>query len=256
MATGDEPVLTTPALSLLGGVSLAGVPAGDADHLVRQSKVVALLACLALIPAGTFTRRDRLVGMLWPELDQSHARMALRKAVHYARSTLGEDAIVGRGDEELALSAKALWVDVVELRTAIERGHLARAVELYRGELMPGFFLADCYDFETWLEEQRALLREATVSACWALAQNLEAGHNLTDASKYARRVTRLDKSNERVLRRSMQMLDRLGDRAGALTMYDEFRRRLRKELDADPSPETVRLAESLRAGSPPGPGG
>jgi len=44
-------------------------------------------------------------------------------------------------------------------------------------------------------------------------------------------------------------MLDRLGDRAGAMSLYDEFTRRLRKELEIDPSPETVKLAESLRAG-------
>ena len=237
-----------PALSLLGGVALRGVPADGADQLVRQSKVVALLACVALTPAGASTRRDRLAGLLWPELDQAHARASLRKAVHYARSVLGEDAVVSRGDEDLALG-ESVWCDAIELRESIDRNRLGRAVELYRGDLMPGFYLPECHDFDAWLEEQRSSLRETAVAACWALAQHLEAGNNGTEASRYARRLTRLDRTNERLLRRSMQMLDRLGDRAGALAVYEEFVRRLRKELETDPSQETTRLAEAIRIG-------
>jgi DNA-binding SARP family transcriptional activator len=54
------------------------------------------------------------------------------------------------------------------------------------------------------------------------------------------------------VLRRSIEMLVRLGDRAGALRAYDDFANRLRKELESDPSPETVRLMESIRTGTHP----
>jgi serine/threonine-protein kinase len=241
-----------PALYLLGGVALKGAPADGAAHLVSQSKVVAMLASLALAPAASFTRRDRLAGLLWPELDQQHARTALRKAIHFARAVLGDDVITNRGDEELALSADALWCDAVVLRASIEQGRLARAVDLYRGDLMPGFYLPECHDFDAWLEGQRAALLEEVVAASWALARNLESDDKGTDAAAYARKVARLAWSNERVLRRSLEMLVRLGDRAGALRAYDEFTRRLRRELEADPSPETVRLAESLRTGSRP----
>lgn len=243
--------LAGPALQLLGGIALHGVPPADGERLLKQSKVVALLACLSLRPAGTFVRRDRLVGLLWPELDQEHARAALRKAVHYARDVLGERAIVSRGDEELTLAPDALRLDAAELRASLERGQLGRVVELYCGDLMPGFFLDGCSEFDSWLEEQRESLREAAAAACWTLAQHLEAGKNFTEASNYAKKVMRLDKTNERVLRRSMAMLDRLGDRAGALTIYGEFKRRLKKELDADPAAETEELAESIRVGTP-----
>jgi DNA-binding SARP family transcriptional activator len=46
-------------------------------------------------------------------------------------------------------------------------------------------------------------------------------------------------------------MLDRLGDRAGALSLFDEFAKRLRKELDVDPSVETLKMADDLRSGRP-----
>jgi serine/threonine-protein kinase len=250
ITTGRTP--EGPALYLLGGVALKGVPADGAARLVSQSKVIAMLASLALAPFASFTRRDRLAGLLWPDLDQQHARTALRKAVHFARSELGDEVITNRGDEEFALSADALWCDAVDLRASIEQGRLQRAVELYRGDLMPGFYLPECHDFDAWLEGQRAALLEEVVAASWALAKHLESDDQGTAAAAYAKKVARLAWSNERVLRRSLEMLVRLGDRAGALRAYDEFARKLQRELEADPSPETVRLAESLRTGRLP----
>lgn len=246
------PTRAVPALYLLGGVDLRGVPPEEAAKLLTQSKVVALLALLALAPGGAFTRRDRIVGLLWPELDQSHARTALRKAVHLARSMLGEEVIVSRGDEELAIAPDAMWVDATELRRAVERGLLERAVELYQGDLMPGFYLPECHDFDGWLESQRTSLLEDVVAATWALAKHLESGDMRTDAVRHAKKAARLAWSDERVLRRSIEMLVRLGDRAGALRAYDDFASRLRKELEAEPSPETISLMESIRTGTPP----
>jgi serine/threonine-protein kinase len=137
------------------------------------------------------------------------------------------------------------------MRTAVERGQLARAVELYRGDLMPGFYLTECHDFDAWLEGERSALLEEAVAAAWALAKHLESGSNYTDASRLAKKAARLDRTNERALRRSLKMLDRLGDRAGALSLFDEFAKRLRKELDVDPSVETLKMADDLRSGRP-----
>jgi serine/threonine-protein kinase len=54
--------------------------------------------------------------------------------------------------------------------------------------------------------------------------------------------------TDERVLRRAMTLLDRLGDRAGAIKMYDEFASRLRADLEVEPSSETTALANSIRS--------
>jgi serine/threonine-protein kinase len=239
------------SLILLGGVALRGIPAAEADALLTQSKVVGLLAYLALSPRGTFQRRDRIVGLLWPELDQPHARTALRKAVHLARSTLGDTAILGRGDEELTLAHESIWCDAAALQIAIEQGQLGRALELYADDgLMPGFHLPDCHDFDAWLSDKRAALLECAVAASWALAEHLEATSRRTEAAREARHTARLAWDNERVLRRSLTMLNRLGDRAGALRHYEAFERRLRQEMDAAPSSETVALVEAFRKGT------
>lgn len=237
----------TPQILLLGGIELEGLPAETADALLAQPKSVAFLAYLALSPQRRFQRRDRLAALLWPELDQAHARTALRKTVHGVRASLGAPAVVSRGDEELAISADLLLCDVEEFVAATDTGQLVRALELYRGELMPGFHVAGCADLDYWLEEARAALRERVTAAAWALACRLEGEEELTEAGRWARRAVRYTGTDERVLRRAVQMLDRLGDCAGALRMYEEFVRRVRETLDVEPSAQTVALIASLK---------
>ena len=235
-------------LYLLGGIGLrdsAGKP--EADHLLAQSKVVGMLAYLALSPHGRFQRRDRLVGLLWPELDQEHARAALRKALHVVRSSLGDSVVVTRGDEEVSIARDLLGCDAVSFIHACDETRLEEALELYEGELMPGFHLPDCGEFDAWLEEQRNGLRERAVAAAWALAEVLEKDLQRTLAGRWARRAVQYAGTDERVLRRTMQMLDRVGDRAGALRLYADFCKRLRKELDVEPSAETNALATNMR---------
>jgi serine/threonine-protein kinase len=236
-----------PALFVLGGIEIRNVPVDLGDRLLAQSKCAALLTYLALSPEGRHQRRDRLVALFWPELDQAHARGALRKAMHLIRSTLGAEALVTRGDEEVAVTSSGLWCDARELLRAAEAGQLARVVELYRGDLMPGFHLSACADFDAWLEQQRGSVLESVVAASWALAQTLEASSQLTDAARMARHAARLAWNDERVLRRSLQMLDRLGDRASALRLFEAFARRLKNDLDAEPSAETRALVANMK---------
>jgi len=237
----------THALYLFGSVDLRTGDGSSAVRLLAQPKLVALLAHLAVPALGRFVRRDTLVGLLWPELDQAHARAALRKAIHAVRATLGADAFAARGDEDVALSAAAVWCDAAAFVAAADSGALARAMELYRGELMPGFHLAGCLEFERWLDDERAAAGERAAAASWALAQLHEREGQLTDAGTLARRAVRLAPLDERALRRALQMLERVGDRAGALRLYEEFARRLRAELDVEPSTETMTLIRELR---------
>jgi serine/threonine-protein kinase len=234
-------------LFLLGGTELRGA-GPDGAALLAQSKPLALLAFLALSPGARFQRRDRLIGLLWPDLDQSHARGALRKALHDLRAALGAQIITGRGDDEVAVTPDLLWCDAVEFSAAIDKGHLVHALELYRGDLLPGFYLSGCVEFERWLEDERTAARERAAAASWALAVTFEGEQQYTKAGSWARRAVRHSWTDERVLRRAMGLLDRLGDRAGAIKIYDEFATRLRADLDVEPSAETTALAKTIRS--------
>lgn len=141
-------------LLTLGGIDLKE-EGRDLSEALVQPKRFALLAYLAVAQPFGFHRRDRLVALFWPELDQEHARTALRKAVHGLRAVLGEDAIIGRGAEELGLNPDRWLVDV----RRFEEGDQDQALRLYRGDLLDGFFISGAPEFERWLETERDRLR-------------------------------------------------------------------------------------------------
>ena len=234
-------------LRLFGSAELSGVPAAMAYRILAQPRLVALLAYLSVPSGGRFLRRDEIVGCLWPELPQESARRALRKAMHTLRQSLGDGALASRGVEEIALSDEVVWCDVAAFTAAAESGMLMQALQLYRHELLPGFHLPDAWEFDQWLERQRADARERASAAAWALAQRFESETQLSDAGRWARVAVRYSGVDERALRRALQMLDRLGDRAGALRLYEDFARRLSGDLDIEPSPETQQLVMRLR---------
>jgi serine/threonine-protein kinase len=123
-----------------------------------------------------------------------------------------------------------------------------QALDLYRGEFMPGFFLTGCVEFERWIEDQRTAARERASAASWALALTFEGEQQYSNAGSWARRTVRHAWNDERVVRRALAMLDRIGDRAGAIKLYEEFAARLRADLDVDPSPETTALVRTIRS--------
>ena len=66
-------------LFVLGPVACRGVAGQEFDDVVRSPKRLALLSYLAIAAPRGFHRRDTLLGLLWPESDETHARASLRQ---------------------------------------------------------------------------------------------------------------------------------------------------------------------------------
>src|SRR2546427_3686401 len=235
-------------LRILGGLNLLGAGGRELSSVLAQPKRVALLAYLAAATPRRLHRRDSLLALFWPELDQEHARAALRQALHGLRHALGDGVLVTRGDEDIGLDAERIRCDVVEFARAAEVGRLADALDLYRGDLLEGFFIRGAPEFEQWLENERARLKTVALRSATVLGEQCEGRSGLAESAQWARRALRIAPLDEPTLRRLMKTLDRLGDRAGALDGYEVFARRLRAELDAEPAPETRALADAVRA--------
>lgn len=233
-------------LHLLGSVDILGTP--NRNAFLSQTKRVALLAYLAAVRTRGYVRRDVVATLFWPELDQGSARTNLRKAVFAVRDALGTDVILGRGDEELALNRDLVWCDLCAMQDAAESPFPSRAYDLYTGSLMPGFF-ADAPGFERWLEDERRATEELIVEVTIREAEREERERNLTVASKWARRASKLSLQDERMVRKIMNLLDRVGARADAVQVYERYARWLKDTLDAVPSAETRELAERFRRG-------
>jgi DNA-binding SARP family transcriptional activator len=237
-------------LRTFGGLDLSDAGGrGELRSILVQPKRMAVLVYLALADSHRFRRRDTLVSLLWPEVDEEHARGALRQALRFLRGELGEGVLISRGEEEIGVNREALRCDAMEFDLACGAGDWARAVELYRGDLLAGVFVADVSpEFEHWVEEERPRLRRRAAAAAWSLVGIAERVGDLVTAAPWARRAVELSPDDEAAVRRLMRILDRRGDRAGALSAYEAFRLRLAAEYGAVPSPETEALLGSIRS--------
>lgn len=235
-------------LLTLGGVNLRGEEGEEIRSVLAQPKRLALLIYLALASPHPFQQRDTLLGLFWPEADQKHARAALRQALRYLRQALGEDVLINRGVGEIGIAEGAVYCDADAFERLLDEGDLESALALYRGNLLPGFFVTDAPGFERWLEAHRSRLRRAAVGVAWSVAASAEEEGRLDDAKQWARWAVKQAPADEMALRRLMAMLDRFGDRAAALHAFETFSRRMRAEYELEPSPETMALMEAIRA--------
>lgn len=234
----------------LGALELQHHDGTEARSVLAQTKRFALLVYLAVASPRGFHRRDTLLGIFWPELDEDRARSALSQALYYLRQSLGPDVVVSRGKDEVGVGPQDRWCDVAALQDGLDAGGPERirdALELYRGDFLPGFFLSDAPEFEHWLEEERARLRGRIASATWALADAAEAAGHPAEAVSWGRKALATGGPDEGRLRRLIEMLDRAGDRASAVRLYEEVAERLEREWEIEPAPETQRLIEEIR---------
>jgi DNA-binding SARP family transcriptional activator/tetratricopeptide (TPR) repeat protein/TolB-like protein len=242
-------------LQLLGFTDLRDPEGGEIRSILAQPKRLALLAYLACTPGSSFRRRDKLLGLFWPELDQERARAALRQSIYFLKRSLAPNEVLERrGEGELGVSRGNLWCDVVAFVEAVETGDWEAALELYQGDLLEGFFLTESPEFEHWLDDERERLRELACRAGWARAHDLIEADHSAEAERVAQRVLNLAAADETEVRRFMAALAARGDRAAALRFYGRFAALLAEDLGVIPSPETRGVADRLR--SPPNPQG
>src|SRR5258705_2997634 len=120
-------------LRTLGSINLHDVDGREIRRIISQPKRFALLAYLACAGRQGFRRRDTVVALFWPELDEEHARGSLRQALRFLRRSLGEGVIVSRGEEEIGVDRGALRCDATAFVEACEGGRHAEALDLYQG---------------------------------------------------------------------------------------------------------------------------
>src|SRR5437867_1936198 len=114
-------------LRTLGAVDLRDRDGREIRAVLAQPKRLALLVYLAVARPRGFHRRDTLLALFWPELEQGRARAALRKAVLVVRQGLGAgrgegegETLIGRGDEELGLAPGAVSCDAAAFERAVD----------------------------------------------------------------------------------------------------------------------------------------
>lgn len=233
-------------LRVLGTLSIQPA-SGNEVAVPTRPKLVALLLYLVLAkPAGPQSR-DRIVSLLWPEADDESARHSLRNAIYGLRQSLGDQVVIGRGEGYIEINADVVRCDAIDLRHALDRKDWQGALELFAGELAPGFHLSGAGEFEEWLETQRAQLNREIGAAAWARVEALEAAGD-PDAVRVAGVAWRMDQGDEAGARRFMRLTAAHSGPAAGLQLYDQLTEYLQRAFGTAPSHETQALADALRA--------
>jgi len=236
-------------LHILGPTELKGSQLELDDANLRPPKRLALLSYLALETTDGFRRRDQIVGLFWPDLEQDAARTQLRKALFAMRESLGPEAVISRGETEVRLDPDRVWCDAVALGQHAKAQRWTEALALYRGELLEGLYPEGvAQGFEEWLADKRKTLRDQAARAAWECSRIEEERGDRKAAAVMARRALGLTPDDEEGVRRLMTLLDQHGDRGGALRVYSDWQARLKAEYDVEPAPETRKLARKVQA--------
>jgi serine/threonine-protein kinase len=173
-----------------------------------QPKLVALLSYLLVAYPRGLHRRDTLLGLLWAEHDEQHARAALRQALHGLRRALGADVVITRGDADVAVDTERVWCDALAFEQALERRERRRAARLYCGPFLRGLHVPDAPDFDAWVESMRDRLGREYAAALEALAREaMEEGETLR-AVEWWRQLWDVDPYSARVAMGLMEALE------------------------------------------------
>lgn len=190
---------------------------------------------------------ERAVDALWPALDRTPSREALRVTVYRLRRLLdGEDCVL-TVDGRLVLNSLCCWVDAWAFEQALEGGAPSHeeALALYRGSFM------DEEHSEVWALAYRERLHARYVRAVLDAGARLERSGELEQALAWYERGLERDGLVEALYQSVLTCCAKLGRRAEGLSAYARCRERLRDALGVAPSYQTEVLRVALLGENP-----
>ena len=258
--TNPPPSTVRLEVRLFGSLEVSA--AGDAALRISRKKVAQLLVYL-LLHRTVPVPKNQLAGTLWPESTDATARSSLLRRLNDLLHSL-PPAAEGRPWFEFNLTtvwwnpAADVTLDVEEFEVLCRRARVAswerpaaataadleRAVQLYRGELMPAIR-------DEWIVPYRQRLASLLGQALDQLLTLQLAEENHGPARLTAEHWVAHDPLRESPRQSLMWLLAIGGERDAALAQFDAYRSLLRERLGIEPSQATVRLAEAIDAGQP-----
>ncbi len=210
--------------------------------LKPERRTVAVLTYLTL--EGP-TSRSKLAGLLWPEVEERRARNNLAQALRRLKKLTDTDLVTG--DDTLKLSDD-VNVDIAAL-TILAFQSKYEDLLTFAGELLP-YDYDDLPEFSDWLLLEREKLSKLRREALTSLIAQYEKENDYPSALGHARTLLQLDPINEESYCLVMRLHYLAGNRAEAMKTFERCKSVLQKELDAEPSLETHKLAAEIGFGA------
>jgi len=203
--------------------------------------------------------RDRLIGLFWGDRPERKARHSLSTALWHIRRSLPYQELILSDPHTVQFDPQSdLWLDVEEFQVLsssvsgypslkpetvkLETKRLQRAVALYRGDFLDGFY-------DDWIINERYRLETLLLKALARLMVGHEARGEHDAALATALRLLGHDPLREDAHRLAMRAYCRLGRRNAALEQYHHCREVVLEELGAEPMVETTELYQAILEG-------
>lgn len=247
------------------------------DIQFRTNKIRALIAYLAVESGadGLAHPRDRLATLLWSESDEKTARQnfrinlsRMRKAIDKAAGGKISDQLFEISNQTIRFKPAALdgvFCDVTRFRqllsTCETHDHedihycsiclkrLKEAADLYQGDLLAGIQMDEAYVFEEWMILQRERLLQQAQLVLDIIIESYQAQGRHELVREYGSRLLTLEPWRESAHRHLMLALANSGQRSAALAQFERCKTILWDELGAEPTPETLELAQQIEKG-------
>jgi DNA-binding SARP family transcriptional activator len=245
---GRRSVAAAPLLEisiLRGSVSSRGVAVSLSE------RELSLLFALA-IKAQEVTR-DRLVEMLWPDLEADAARNALHVSLHRLRQRLGDDGAILRTVngyrlcDDAQVDLREIGRQVAALRKQDGAGVSPREVRALYDQVRVAF--PPRVTAWEWFAPVERHISEIRCELAQRLARHsLEMG-NANEALALAQEMMEHDPCDETARAIAIKAHLAKGDRAAALRHFAQYRETLRAELQCEPSEPLLALVGLAPAG-------
>jgi len=234
-------------LYILGPTEIKSSEGNVKQSFLAGPKRLALLVYLLLKKPIGFHRRDSLLPLFWPDQGQRSARNSLSNMLYHIRKAIDEKAISNRGSEEVKLRSDTFWSDVIAFERYLKNGLPKKALKLYRGDLLKGFYIPEVApDLDLWLDQERDRFCKMAFKASWVLADQAEEAEDFKAAQKWAKKAASFEPLCDQTNGRLIQLLHRTGNKREALLAYDNFVNRYRLELETEPPKELATLAKDI----------
>lgn len=250
-----ETLASTTRLQLCGRLAI------ECDGVRVEARLPGRQGALLLGYLGTHldrsVLRDELVHAVWGDAAPPDADGALSSVLSKVRRVVGPDRLEGRSSIRF-VDDDTVSVDVHQAVDALHRAETGVARGDFWDAWQPAhtayaiagrtFMLGHEAD---WIEEWRHRLDEVSARGleCHA-ACVLEVGDTPSEAERIARRLVDLSPFRETGYRLLMLALERSGNRAEALLVFDRLRTLLSEELGTAPGPEVAAVHARLLGAS------
>ena len=209
-------------LRIIGGKSVHF----PADDLARRN----LLAYIAYF--RICHRRDVLAARCWPHIGTAAAAQHMRAAIYWLQDVLqtpfdNEPAVLV-DEDTICLNARAVETDIAEFHAALDAATLTegqlrinvlqRALTLYRGPLLTGFY-------EPWVAIEAGRVEDLFVAATFAVADSYRRQGEPSLAAACLQRAIALHPTRRELQNELIRLHAAAGQGAAARSLFENSRR-------------------------------